>query len=101
MTTIAQRRCTGLFAATEIQVFGLRCAEFQRIDATTLVRAVAEWLLAATAAGTPEIFSSLHLHHFRLFVCDNWFFHDERNFISDKYFYFQFMYGFLLSIELK
>ena len=56
MGPVAKRFVPGVFAATEKDFFGFTCLIHHRTEFTARMAAVTERLLAAFAAGTPEIF---------------------------------------------
>jgi len=55
MTGVALRRFAAVLAAAEINRLCLHSLEFHGGELTTLMTAVAEGLLCAFAAGTPEV----------------------------------------------
>ena len=73
MGPVAQRRLVAVLAPAEEHATGLVSRIFNRREFCPLVAAIAERLLAALAAGAPEIVLALfNLHGERSFLCDDW-----------------------------
>jgi FtsZ-interacting cell division protein ZipA len=78
VAAVAEYGIGAVLAAAEVNGLGFGDLEFYRRHAAAFVAAVAEWLLGALAAGTPEVaLAGFDFHGIRTFLSDDWFCHGE------------------------
>jgi hypothetical protein len=70
VAAIAERRVLGLLAVAQPDLLGLRQIELLRAKTGAFMAAVAVWLMAAQAAGTPPVVSSRQFNSDGLFLVD-------------------------------
>lgn len=77
MAAITEWSAAGFFAAAQVSCFGFFCGECNGLEASSLVRAVTEWLVLAAAAGAPVVgFSSFNFSGIGGVLWAYWISHD-------------------------